>query len=62
MACIAIAIIRVNEVEGWCDLIYRTCRGSKGGVVEYGAILWERVIKKESREKNGNAFFTAFML
>jgi hypothetical protein len=51
MAYIVVAIIRVNEAEGWWDLICRSCRGSKHRVVEHGIIQWERAMKKEIREK-----------
>lgn len=35
------AISRVNEVEGGCSPVYRSCSGSKGWTVELGAIQWE---------------------
>jgi hypothetical protein len=60
MAYIAIAIIRVNEVEGRCDLIHRTCRGSKSGLLEHGTILWERV--RKVGDKKEMLFSTTFML
>jgi hypothetical protein len=44
LMCIAITILRVNEVEGGCTLIHRSHSGSKSWGMELGAIQWEETM------------------